>query len=98
MEARKLILIFLLAGCKKYDSPNKQSADVKTIYEGIWWSENYRDSLVIKFKKVEKDSVKYFTNNSIFDSQLTHKIGFEPTDDNLTLMDRSNIYSFRREH
>ena len=98
-----LIILVLFASCKKSklidavgDGAKLTKADagkpIKT-YEGVWWSESFKDSLVIKVKSIT-DSARYKTNMPIFDSKITHHINYEPTDDNL----RIDGYSFRLQH
>lgn len=82
----------LFASCKKEKLIDVISAGAKLTksdagkpiktYEGIWWSESFKDSLVIKVKSIT-DSVRYETNIPIFDKKITHHVNYEPTDDNL---------------
>lgn len=104
---KKLILIsILLMGCKKIELKDAVSegakltkADAgKSVYSGVWWSESMRDSLVIEVKCIKFDSVFYTSNMGWFDSQLTHRIGFEPKDDNLILKNGLQEYKFRIQH
>lgn len=103
---KKTLILIILMGCKKIDLKDAVSdgakltkADAgKSVYSGTWWSESLSDSLVINVKHVKFDSVFYTSNMWWFDWQLTHKLGFEPKDDNLILKNGSREYKFRLEH
>ena len=96
---KKLLLIFVLIGCKKSEIIKPvNSISLKNDYSGTWWCDCIKDSLAIHIFNIQKDSVKYKSNMSCFDNQLTHYINFEPTDDNLILTKNGDRYSFRKEH
>jgi hypothetical protein len=99
---KKLVILILITGCKKMKDPISDGAKLTKAdagkLSGIWWSEKVKDSLVISFDFVKDDSVHYRSNMIKFDSQLTHHLNYEPTDENLKLKDESGEYSFRIQH
>ena len=87
---KKIILCLLLVGCKKVTLIDAIAAGAKLTkadagYIGTWWSEQSKDSLVVTFDCVVKDSIYYNSNMPQLNKGLTHCVDFKPKDDNLFL-------------
>jgi hypothetical protein len=88
-----VLSIVLLTSCHKVelidaikDGAKLTKADAGiSIYQGVWWSEKSKDSLVIQSIGIKRDSVYYISNMSAFDKRLTHVVGYKQKDDNLEL-------------
>lgn len=95
---KKLAFILLLVSCKKeFTKPIQHDITCKC-WEGIWWSESFKDSLVIKFDKQIKDTVYYKGNIKLFDGYLKHSCPYKWTSDNLILNVNGVKYEFRYSH
>lgn len=91
---KKLLILILLAGCKKIEMRDpitdgakltKADAGRITNYSGTWWSEAVKDSLVIELRSIT-DSVRYRSNMPQADPGLTHSIDFVPKDEQLFVL------------
>ena len=90
-----LIIVVLFISCRKADfKPTEKGYPTCNDWEGVWWSVDFKDSLVIKFDRQIKDTVYYTGNIPAINPYLKHICPYIWTDDNLII----NGYEFRYSH
>ena len=90
-----LIIAVLFFSCRKSDfKPTEKVYTSCKDWEGIWWSIDFKDSLVIKLDRQIKDTVCYTGNIQALKPYLKHICPYVWTDDNLII----NGHEFRLQH
>lgn len=91
---KKLVLLLLLAGCRKVDYNTVKQETICKDYEGVWWSaDGLKDSLVVKYSYTKNDTSYYTSNMPEF--KIKHECPYKWKNDNLYFTHNRFTYEFR---
>jgi hypothetical protein len=91
---KKLIVLLLLTGCRKFNYSPVQSKAICKDFEGVWYCANANiDSLVIKFSYSKNDTSYYTSNHPEF--IIKHECPYKWKGDNLYFSYNGFTYEFR---